>query len=489
MKRSVFFPSTWPITLKAPLIVALFMIVTSGLISSQVLNRLIATQEKHLEELSGAYLDGLSSSIIPHVLREDVWEVFDALERARRRYSGLTPVETIVLNAQGRVLAASDPQRYPTNSVLTTDHRAAPLNAKVGRLVIDSEKVRAHVLRELTYQHRVIGRLYTQLDISKLLGERRSVFFTLIWTNMLLTLLLGAGGYWAVRRIVAPVTTLDHYLGRGLQGTVERIPDNLLGKPHSEFGRLFRRYNRMVAAVNERQDLASQLAREEKLAVLGRLTSGIAHEINNPLGGMLNAVDSLRRHGERADVRITSLSLLERGLHGIRDVVRAALATYRRKDTGRRLRSSDLDDLRLLIQPELRRKPLQIDWRNQLEAGRIYGAPADRIRQIALNLLLNACAAAANNGHVRFLAEASPDALRLVVCNDGKSLAQGYRAFLQAPEASLVPPNESGGLGLWMIRRLVDEVGASITIDCPVGGGTHIVVTIPLLQEEQRHAA
>ena len=489
MKRLLFFPSTWPITLKAPLIVALFMIVTSGLISSQVLNRLIKTQEQHLEELSGAYLDGLSSSIIPHVLREDVWEVFDALERARRRYSGLTPVETIVLNAQGRVLAASDPQTYPTSSTLTTDHRASLFTAQTGKIVIAPEKARAYVLRELSYQNRIIGRIYTLLDISKLLSERRSVFLTLIWTNVLLTLLLGAGGYFAIRHVVAPVATLDHYLGRGLQGTVERIPDDLLGKPHSEFGRLFRRYNKMVSAVNERQDLASQLAREEKLAVLGRLTSGIAHEINNPLGGMLNAVDSMRRHGERADVRVTSLSLLERGLQGIRDVVRAALATYRRQDNGRQLRPSDLDDLRLLIQPTLRRKPLEIEWRNQLETKLIYGTPADRVRQIVLNLLLNACAAAASNGHVSFLANSSNSALNLVVRNDGKSLPQNYRDFLETPKTSLVPPNENGGLGLWMIRRLADDVGASLSVRCPDEGGTEISITIPLCQVEQRHAA
>ena len=487
MTRSLFFPSTWPITLKAPLIVALFMIVTSGLISSQVLKRLITTQERHLEELSGAYFDGLSSSIIPYVLREDVWEVYDALERTRRRYRGLTPIETIVLDAHGRVLAASDPARYPTSSKLKSDHRATFDTG--GQLVIDEAKEQAHVLRELTYQKRVIGRIFTLLDISKLLAERQSVFMTLIWTNVLLTLLLGTGGYLVVRRIVAPVATLDDYLGRGLHGTVERIPAHLLGKPHSEFGRLFRRYNKMVGAVNERQELASQLAREEKLAILGRLTSGIAHEINNPLGGMLNAVDALRRHGERKDVRLTSTRLLERGLHGIRDVVRAALATYRREEKRRDLRAPDLDDLRLLIQPELRRKPLTIEWHNSLNKYSSYGVPADRIRQIVLNLLLNACAAAPHDGVVSFSVEASPGMLSVKVRNTGSCLHQNYRDFLEAAQAPLVPLQESSGLGIWMIRRLADEIGAKIVVTCPDNGGTQIYLSIPLSQDENRHAA
>ena len=48
----------------------------------------------------------------------------------------------------------------------------------------------------------------------------------------------------------------------------------------------------------------------------------MAHEINNPLGGLFNAVDTLKQHGDRPDVRRRTLDLIERGLKGIRDVVR-----------------------------------------------------------------------------------------------------------------------------------------------------------------------
>ena len=70
----------------------------------------------------------------------------------------------------------------------------------------------------------------------------------------------------------------------------------------------------MARALNEHEELASRLANQEKYAVLGKLASGMAHEVNNPLGGLFNALDTLRRHGDDAKVREATLNLLERGL-------------------------------------------------------------------------------------------------------------------------------------------------------------------------------
>ena len=97
-----------------------------------------------------------------------------------------------------------------------------------------------------------------------------------------------------------------------------------------EFAQLFDRFNAMARALDERESLATHLAEQEKYAVLGKLASGMAHEVNNPLGGLFNALDTFRRHGDDATVRESTLDLLERGLTHIRNVVRSTLVTYRR---------------------------------------------------------------------------------------------------------------------------------------------------------------
>ncbi len=78
--------------------------------------------------------------------------------------------------------------------------------------------------------------------------------------------------------------------------------------------RPFAAFNRLASAVADREALSARLAEEERLASLGRLASGMAHEINNPLGGLFNAIDTLKRHGGDRSTRNVTLDLVERGI-------------------------------------------------------------------------------------------------------------------------------------------------------------------------------
>lgn len=457
---------TRPITFKAPLLVAILMIAVSGVVSERVLNRLADTQRRHLEDLLDSYLDGLSSSLVPHVLNEDIWGVFDTLERSRELYNALNVVETVVAGSDARVLAATDPAAVPTLS---------PVPAIYGERVADGELVlstgdeHAFSLRTLRHQGLEVGTIYATFDISHLIAERREVLMTLLLTNIALTGLLAAFGYFAVKRMVRPMRVLSEHLQHGESDQPRTIPGAELNRESGEMAELFNRYNALVKGQLEREILAMKLAEEERLASLGRLASGMAHEINNPLGGLFNALDTLKRHGAAPQVRATALSILDRGLIGIRDVVAAALSTYRTDRSQRTLKASDLEDLKVLVQPELRRRRLSLDWRNNLPNDTdIVAAP---VRQAVLNLLLNACAAAPENGTVRLVADHLDNrCIEIEVCDSGTGLTATTRAFLEG-SGDLSPIRAGGGLGLWMVRRLMRESGGSIAVgESPLGG-------------------
>jgi hypothetical protein len=156
------------------------MVLVGAVLSERVLSRLDDTQERHLRDLTQSYLDGLSSAVAPSLLRDDVWEVFDAIERAQQLNKSLRPVEAIVANADNRVIAASDPRAHPVGAMVSSSIIAA-----TGRETFrfDSGADRAHAQREFSYPRRKVGTIYASFDTRHLAIERRDVLTALVLTN------------------------------------------------------------------------------------------------------------------------------------------------------------------------------------------------------------------------------------------------------------------------------------------------------------------
>ena len=467
-------PRAWPITIKVPLAVAALMTMVGLVLSERVVARLGDTQERQFRDLAQVYLDGLSSSVMPSILRDDTWEVFDAIERARELIKGLRPLQTVVANDDMRVVAASEPRRHPVGSPAVIP---APLSASDSQTFsFEAGGTEATALRRLSFPGRSVGLIYARFDTSDLAAERRNVILTLTFTNGLLTLLMAAVGWLLVARMMRPVRVLTEHLGAGDGFAAKAIPGGLLAGYHGEFRRLFEAFNSLVGSMDERERLVKRLAEEERLGSLGRLASALAHEINNPLGGLFNAVATLKSHGHVDNVRVGALGLLERGLAGIRDVVRTALTVYRTDSGSRDLIAADLDDIALLAAPQARRKSVAVLVDAQLPA--MSRVPATPVRQAVLNLLLNAVAAAPDGSEIKLIARSDEHEFGINVEDRGDGIPRSFAEILTGPAGRSIP-SEGSGLGLWTTRRLVDELGGRVEVTVPNGGGTSIRLFFP----------
>jgi signal transduction histidine kinase len=475
-----------PVSYRVPIIVALLMVVISAAISERVLNRLSRTQESFLNGLAETYLDGLSSAVVPAVLRADVWEVFDALNRSSASYKSLAPIETVVTGIDGKVLAASDPSRIVTYSELSANYldRYGP-----DVVTIDESKLTGFAHRDLFYQGQPIGTIHATFDVSHLFAERREILVTLLITNAVLASLFALGGFVLVKQMIGPIRVLEDHMRSAAHGAAEPISSREIPAGDSEVAGLFRGYNALVHAERERANFAMQLAEEEKLSSLGRLASGMAHEINNPLGGLFNALDTLKKHGQTPGVRETSISLIERGLAGIRDVVEAALATYRSERSLRPMTAADLDDVRLLLKPELRRRRQGLDWSVVWDGAAELPIRGGPVRQAVLNLLLNASAVTPEDGTVSLKAMSVDDRLHIEIGDQGSGMPADIAGILIDQDPG--PAVRAGrGLGLWMVRRVVDDLGGQASVEPKRDGGTAVTLTIPFDREEAKaHAA
>jgi signal transduction histidine kinase len=477
-----------PVSYRVPILVALLMVVISAVISERVLDRLSRTQESFLDGLAGSYLDGLTASVLPAVLRGDVWEVFDALDRSQKSYQALSPIEAVVTGADGKVLAATDPTRIPSFSDLPQAYASRYGSTTV---TFDRNSDTGFAYRDLVYQGQKIGAIHTAFDAAHIFAERREILATLLVTNGILAAIFSLGGFLLVRRMIEPMRVLEDHMRAAANGVAEPISSKEFPARGGEVASLFNGYNALVHAERERANFAMQLAEEEKLASLGRLASGMAHEINNPLGGLFNAIDTLKTHGRTPGVRDTSISLIERGLNGIREVVEAALATYRPERSARPLSADDLDDVRILMKPELRRRRQSLDWQVDWPAEFTAAIPGGPVRQAVLNLLLNASAATPEAGAIGLSVERTPDQLKISVRDEGPGMPRESIAMLSDDDPG--PAVRAGrGLGLWMVRRMVDACGGKAIVEPGPSVGSTVTLILPMLKDathERSHAA
>jgi signal transduction histidine kinase len=474
---------TWfmrlPITWRVPLAVAMLMVAVSAVTSERVLNRLRTLQIVYLQSLATSYLDGITASISPSVLRQDSWEIFDALDRMKSENGDIVALETIVATTSNVILAASDPVERQTLDLLDT---AFLDNFPAKGVNIDEGTARGYIKRDIVHQGRPIGKVLAVFDAAPLLKERREVLATLLLTNSALTGALVLVGFVAVRRMVRPIHVLENHMLEAADGRPAAISEDEYARTNQETRRVFQAFDALLRSESERGQLTRQLAEEEKLASLGRLASGMAHEINNPLGGLMNAVDTLRKHGEKASVRKTSLDLLQRGLQGISEVVQAALATYRPERLKRPLSVRDFEDVRLLLGLELRKRSQTLNIALSKFGDVPCNCPSGPVRQALLNLLLNASAATPNGGTISVTAERTDSRFMISVEDQGAGMPQESKEILTAG-STIKTPRASDGLGLWVVRRIADELGATLTVSENGQGGT--VVSMDLAEAKE----
>jgi signal transduction histidine kinase len=400
-----------------------------------------------------------------------IWETFDALDRFVRSRGDLQVSMALVALPDATVLAASDPRRFPTLERLPTDWW--------GRGTDGDELALADGVPLALLRYRIGGdtafeaELLAEVDISALLRQRHQVFWALLLSNGFLTVLLAAGGYVLVRRMLHPLRQLIEAVEQVRRGGGAAVPAGVADLA-PEFRTLFTRFQAMAQAVEERQALLARLVEEERLAQLGRLASATAHEVNNPLAGLLTVVDTLRRRGEDPGVRASALDLLERGLLGIRNVVRAMLVAYKEEDSGAPLTARALDDLEVLTRHEVQRKRLVLDWRNGLQQA--WQLDSGLVRQALLNLLLNACRVSPIGGRVFFLAAETAEGVQFVIEDHGPGLPPALRELLVAGDPSAPP---GSGLGIWTVARLVRRLNGKVRVETPSEGGTRIMLEFP----------
>jgi signal transduction histidine kinase len=238
------------------------------------------------------------------------------------------------------------------------------------------------------------------------------------------------------------------------------------------------------------QDTQHQLRQTERLAELGTLASGMAHEIGTPMNVILGRAEHLMQR--TTDERVQKgLAIIIAQVERITKIMNQLLTFARRCPLERRsmdLRRTIADCLEV-VQERIARHRITIETVFDDDIPLVYADP-DQMSQVLLNLLINALHAMPNGGVLRVTLSRAGGNLELLVADTGHGIAKPDLQKIFNPFFTTKEVGKGTGLGLTVVHGIVQEHGGSIEVESELGRGTSFTIILPLapIEGEQPHA-
>lgn len=236
-------------------------------------------------------------------------------------------------------------------------------------------------------------------------------------------------------------------------------------------------------AVADLRAAQSQLVMNEKMAAIGQLTAGVAHEINNPIAVIQGNLDVLRDIlGPAAAPVAPEIRLIHEQVHRIRLIVTKLLQFARPQDYVGYLEpvapAPLIQDSLVLVGHLLKKGNIAIE--QHLDSTRNVLCNRNELQQVLINLMVNAIQAMPDGGVLTLAAEDwdeadMPIGLRLAITDSGPGISDEDRERLFKPFFTAGKPGGTG-LGLWVSQSLVERYGGKITVDSAPVRGTRFAV-------------
>lgn len=264
-------------------------------------------------------------------------------------------------------------------------------------------------------------------------------------------------------------------LGRSLHTMTERLL--------SEEEALRAKIDEVERATLSLKEAQDRLVRSERLASVGRLAAGLAHEVGNPIAALLGLEDLLLDGGLEPSEQRDFLQRMRKETERINKILRDLL-DFARPAEARSLLPAQGDvaeavaDTAALIAPQkdMRDVTLELSVASDLP---LVALSAEQLVQLVLNLVLNAVDALDGGGRVLVSARESELGVELTVEDNGPGVSEAVRDRLFEPFVTTKDVGKGTGLGLAVCRGLVEAVGGSITLDTDFRAGARFLVSLP----------
>ncbi len=362
-----------------------------------------------------------------------------------------------------------------------------------------------------------VGMLYVGYLETPFRAVKRNILGGVIGVILLAALVSVPLLLWRARRIFGPLERMDATMAAVEAGDVSarvgQVPGrdeiarlaehfdallDILHERNAELSRLnteldfkvIERTRELAQALEELRAAQKQLVRSEKLAAIGQLTAGVAHEINNPIAVMQGNLDLLREElGETAAPAANELRLLDEQIHRIRVIVTKLLQFARPDEFAGYIETVDANaavaDCLVLVRHELKKGDIAVV--QDLRAATPVRINRNELQQVLINLAVNAVHAMAVGGRLSFVTEDwEGKGVRIGVRDSGAGIAPEHLARIFDPFFT-TKKTQGTGLGLSISLALIERYGGTISVDSRLGEGTEFSVFLlaePVFREQ-----
>ncbi|MCP4367337.1 MAG: GAF domain-containing protein [Deltaproteobacteria bacterium] len=241
--------------------------------------------------------------------------------------------------------------------------------------------------------------------------------------------------------------------------------------------------------IEDLQEAQNQIIQTEKLAVAGRLAAGVAHEINNPIGIIINRIECIQSEAQEKGVSndlIKDLCTIGKYAHRISKIVEDlsifSRTTYSEPDFTRIDINDVLTDVFFLVEQKIKGKKIRLIKKLYPESLFVL-ADSDRLEQVFINIIENAIHAISGKGSITVSTRAEKKCIQTEISDSGIGMPEEQLNKIYDPFFTTKEVGKGTGLGLPISQAIVADHNASISVDSRINKGTTFTITFPKTAE------
>lgn len=336
---------------------------------------------------------------------------------------------------------------------------------------------------------KIIGALYVGLLKKPFVAHKNSLLIIFFSILLFVTLITSVVSYFLTRSIIRPLENIINIIEKVVSGDMSA---RLTGPFKKEFETLSHTINNMLDAFAKREDdlkesTQVQLSRSEKLASIGRLAAGVAHEVNNPLTGVMTFAHLLKDKNHMTEEDKADLDIIIRETLRVREITRGLLDFSRQSPSNREMLDLNtiVEQVKLLVHGQKDFKRIKFTCHLDGNLNKIVG-DKNQIQQVLLNLILNALESMVEKGQEGLLTVVTnnrDDDIELKISDTGVGIKKDNLDKIFEPFYTTKPVGTGTGLGLSVVYGNIKKHSGRITVDSEENIGTTFTICFPRVKE------